>query len=368
MTPPSRPDDVKAVGATPWRNRTPGLSHPPSTFQRRRGGWLPESRRPRSPLMSFPPHTPGGTLAPDHKARGPPALPNQEPPALHAHPRPRLGHSTGQPAPGVPASARQTARGALGVPGGEGAGGGERPGRGPAGATGGAGCGGNGGGGGGPQDQGQNPVDANLAAVRDFKGASSHQTTVMHREHDGVHHLPVFMVERAVDEDVLLVGQGRLRRVERRAGSTARKAARWRWGAQPPAAAALFCVTFFAAFVASARLTLPVLAESWTVRREVGAFDVAFTPDVPFPSSPSSVNRQHTGAGQRGQGIRSSPTPYSTPESSPRFARRDILGLSGPPAKRGATPDSKGEPEVAGGPCLDGTDRGWLAPPPGSMR
>ena len=36
------------------------------------------------------------------------------------------------------------------------------------------------------------------------------------------------MVERAVDEDVLLVGQGGLRRVERRAGSTAREAARWR--------------------------------------------------------------------------------------------------------------------------------------------
>jgi hypothetical protein len=154
----------------------------------------------------------------------------------------------------------------------------------------------------------------------------------LHKRHGGLWEFPGGKV-RERESDVLLVGQGGLRRVERRAGSTARKAARWRWGAQRPAAAALFCVTFFAAFVASARLTLPVLAESWTVRREVGAFDVAFTPNVPFLSSPSSVNRQHTGAGQRGQGIQSSPTSYSTPESSPEVCEAPHPGALGPPSE-----------------------------------
>jgi hypothetical protein len=103
-------------GANPWRNRTPRLSHPLTTVPgkgegaARRKNRMVRAQRP----VPSPPLIHGRTLGPAHGPRGrtssrnrgrPARFRNQGSASLHAHPRPPLGHSTGQPAPGVPAGA-----------------------------------------------------------------------------------------------------------------------------------------------------------------------------------------------------------------------------------------------------------------------
>jgi len=99
-----------SMGLNAWRHRTGHVSRVPG-------------RSPAAPVP-FTPRIHGGTLKPDQASRGrspfrnrgrPACFRNQEPPALHAHPRPCLRHRTGPAAPGMPASAAQAARGALGA-------------------------------------------------------------------------------------------------------------------------------------------------------------------------------------------------------------------------------------------------------------